>query len=248
MARCFRSLLVLLALLSATRAEAVVAHVQTVQGGSSSLGTTVSTGSFSTTAGNLLICAVVGFLSGNPSDISTVATSTPQSLSLARRATKAENQGNEIWYVANLSGGSITVTATYASSLTFKSILCTEVSGAATSSPLDGAGVDANGNSTSCSTGSYSATSTSFWFASCAASSSGSFSVGGSWTIPTNGSTTGDEPGAVAYYANPGSGSQTATFTIGSSGWIANGVAFLVAGAGGAGPPLGTLSLLGVGR
>jgi hypothetical protein len=239
-----RIVLLLVALFICTaRADAAVVHVQTINASDFSSGTTLTSGSFTTSAGDLLIAAIAYY---DAQTITSVKLDDAIDFTLNISQTHGSDNAirGHIYSVPNVSSGSHTVTVTWSSAALFKMLFVTEVSGAATTTPVDGAGVSDYGNGTSCSSGSYVAAGTSFWYGFAVAPNAGSFTAGTGWTIPTNGSD-GSLFAAVEYKANPGSSPQTADMTIGSTNWICLGIAYAV-------PTVGTghrhRLLLGIGH
>lgn len=222
---------VCLVLLVASTAEAAVAHVQTVNAQDSNSGTTLATGSFTTGAAALLIAAVAYY--DNPAITSVqLDGSTTFALNVAKVSATDGAIHGAIYSLPNVSAGSHTVTVTWASATLYKDLFVTEVSGAATTAELDGAGASNSGTSAACSSGSYAATVTSFWHGLAVAPNSVTFTAGGGgWAIPTNGTLLAGASSAVEYLANPGSSPQTAAMTITNKAWVCIGVAYKVASA-----------------
>lgn len=152
-----------------------------------------------------------------------------------------------IYYLPNVASGSHSVTFNYPSSVAFKRWFVTRVAGAATSSPLDGAGANATGTSTSAASGTYTTVATSFIYGLvCAGSGVTTYTVGSGWTQGQQGAAS--FIGLAEWKANPGGTSHNADATLDiSSTWGATGVAFLVAAAGGSSGCRAALNLLGVG-
>lgn len=240
-----RLLVVLLLVCGATRLEAAHIHTENASDGPSA-STTTTIASYTASAGNLITCATMTFGSGGAPDVSGIARG-GQSFTLGRRedASDTGTQLVEIWYLANASSTTNNIVATWASTPSYRLLICSEFSGVATSSPLDGAGGGTSSSGTTANV-TYSATGSSLFYGAVAAGSSGSFSANNSWTIPTNGSDASNMPGAVAYLDSPGSASQEVSFNIDSSSWGVVGVAFVDAGGGGGGA-CGQRALTGVG-
>jgi len=228
-----------------------VAHVQTVSANDGDGGTTATGPSITTTAGNLLIGVLYGFDpgAGNPTCSAASWNSVAGTQAITKQAASTDSR-IYIFYWENVAAFTGAATFTVSANAGW-SIFLTEVSGAATSSSLDGAGASAASTSTTPASGNFTAAaSDSWWHAAFGAEiSTGSITVGSGWTIPTNGTlqttsgTGSPREAGVEYRANPGStGPFTGDFTISSAAWAAAVVVFKVASGGGGstwGPLLG---------
>src|SRR5262245_41069907 len=223
--------------------QAAVAHVQTTVTSHNTSTTTKTTGSITITGGSNLAIGIAGFDSGGTRTITSVqldgTTNFTQSVFLNNSTDTCS-----IWRLTNVSGGSHTATVTWSSAIQFAAEFLTEFSGGAIASEADGTS-SAMGTSTSAAPGNYGATGTDFFYQMETSVGSTTASVGGSFTIPTNGTEFTNVGAAVAYRANPGSAPQNATFTIDVARFSACGAAFKVAAAVGGNSGL---TLLGVGR
>ena len=209
-----------------------VAHVQTAQTVSNTFRASETTASMTVSEGSLLIVAAAAWNAPPAITVSSVQLDGTTGFSFDKGVSHGSGGRIELWSFANVSAGAHTVTVTWASALTYKTVYLMEVSGTATSSVQDGAGASAVGDSGNPTTGAYNATATSFWVS---AVETGSISIvaGSGWTIPTNGSEIGTPGSAIEHQANPGVGTLTGDFTTDGSGWSVVGMAYLVAGAGG---------------
>jgi hypothetical protein len=226
--------------------HAAVAHVQTIEysdsGGDS---TTTTTGSVITlTAGRLLVVTVVGWGTGPP-----VVTNIQLDGTTALTAAGGLGAVGDVWayqrYLPNVPSGSHGVTVTYDMLASWDSIFLTEISGAATTSPLDGTCATASGNSATPASGNVSGVATSFYIGGFGIGNAGGVTAGSGKTIPTNGISS-VATGAMEYVANPGSTPQNLDFSgVSSSAWVAVGCAYKIAAVG---PVVGSLRLLGAGR
>lgn len=239
-----------------------VAHSQTRNDpfNSGSIANPETTGSLTTSAGSLLLCAVATYAaSTTAAPVSTVKLDASTNFTKARELEATVGGIHirvSIWYLENAASGTHTCEVTYnlsGAGHDVDSIWFTEATGVATSSSLDGAGASTSGTSNAPASGSYTTVGTSFIYGCAAGDQSANpatINAGSGWTIPTNGKVTDGSQyitGAVEYKANPGGTSHNADFSWGSSAnWVSVGVAFLVAGGGG-GTTVKNLAALGVG-
>lgn len=215
-------------------ASAAVAHVQTINAQGFGSSATLTSGSLTTGAASLLI-AGVGWYDNRAITSVMLDGVTAFTFDLYKQRTGDSATRGAVYSLANVSAGSHTVTVTWEAETLYKNLYVTEVSGALTADPLDGAGATMEGDDTACSSGSYGATGTSFWFGLAVIPSNATFTAGaGGWAIPSDGSS-GSSFAAVEYKANPGSSPQTANWTNDSHGWVCMGAAYKIAAA----PPPG---------
>lgn len=140
--RRFLALLALL-LLMPQLAYAALVKVQHKTNTATS-GSTVAVTVTALTGGNLVIVGIGGSLSESVSTVGDGGNTYVQVTSA--KATEAGGRWTDIYYAVNITGGSTTVTVTYsATSAARKAAEVWEVSGAATSNPLDGNGVGTTG-------------------------------------------------------------------------------------------------------
>lgn len=119
--------------LVAPSAWAAPAHVQSPSAATAFSGMTIALAYGSNvTAGSLLVCYIYA-----SHGISSVADSRSQTFSSAINLTDGATYSRAIFYYANTTAGADTVTVTFAGSITYASLQCSEYSGVATSSPLD---------------------------------------------------------------------------------------------------------------
>lgn len=119
--------------LVAPPAWAAPAHVQSPAAATAFSGTTINLAYGSNvTAGNLLVCHIYA-----NHGISSVADSRSQTFSSAVNVTDSSTYSIATFYYANTTGGADTVTVTFAGTITYASLQCSEYSGVATASPLD---------------------------------------------------------------------------------------------------------------
>ena len=107
-------------------------------GGGSGLVSSFSSATFTSTTGDLLVCAVrIG--GSTAATISTVQNANGQNLTLVPGSTYAQsNQAGAMYYIAGVTGrANDTVTVTLSTPLTFCSICVWDISGADVSSPFD---------------------------------------------------------------------------------------------------------------
>ena len=220
-------------LLCSMPAWAAVAHVQTSVTKEGSGDNNLTTAAMTVTAGSLLIVSANTWTGAGEFAVSSVQLDGATDFTHDQTAASDAYSRVELWSLANVAGGSHTVTVTWAGGAPYKTVYLTEVSGAATSLPQDGAGATATGSGTSPSTGPFSATGTSFWIVAVGLGGT-TFTAGAGWTIPTNGSETDNLGTAIEYQANPGTSPLTGDFTTATGAWGIIGMAYKVAPGAGA--------------
>lgn len=225
-----------------------VAHVQTVRTSDhTGVGTAVTLPSYSTGAAALVLVAVAAHDggAGNPTitqvQLDATTNSSPDKVQLA---SSGDSRGY-IFSFPNVGSGAHTIIVTRSSAPVSIEAYVMEVSGAATSSPTDGAGSSTTGTSTNPASGNFtSSASDSFWlgfFMNENGGTDATVAAGSGWTMPAdpNGRVTGATGGVVSgveYRANPAStGPFNAQFTAASATWVALQQPYKVAGGGGGG-------------
>lgn len=221
-----------------------VAHVQTVKQEFDSTGGTTVSKSVTLTGGNLVIVGVclVDTGSGNP----TCSGVTWNGAALNQDKTQQTSTTDSRIYVfslANIAGATANITITRNIALPRGCFFVIEVSGAATSSPADGAGASATGSSTNPASGNFTAGLTDdFWvglFVNEATGADATIAAGSGWSIDaTNGIHTSGTTGArsaMEYRANPVSaGPFNGNFTAATAAWSALVFAYKAASGGAA--------------
>lgn len=215
--------------------------------------TTIVTGSFTPTAGSLLVALCVSFTS-TPT-LSSIKLDATTSFTADSNTTDAGTTYRlVIASLPNVASGAHTVTATYGSALTDGNCWVQEFLGAHASTPTDATGSTGTGTSGAPSSGSFATTSgavTDVYVGIFGDDSTGSdtVSAGTNYTLvgtaASNGAT--NVQSAADYRIQTALSTDAVTFTTTNSHkWFAAGMAYKVAAAGAACTP--TLTLLGVGR
>lgn len=220
-------------------ALAAVAHVQTTKTTDNVASTTTTSGSITLTAGNLL-AACIPYLPPGSETISSVQLDGSTSFTSVLSIKLDTTSGAAVYYLANVAGGSHTVTVTYSGAVTYDTIYLTEISGAKRTSPVDGAGASATGGSTTPASGNYTTLGSSFAYGCIYDVNTTTFTAGSGWTSPSS-DLTGTPGSGVEYKAAPGTTTQNADATGDNVAWAAVGVAFL------SDNTCKTLAILGVG-
>lgn len=221
--------------------EAAIAHVQTASDAPGTVSSDTLVYGSNVTAGSLLVGV---FRCGSAGDPITVEDDLNGAWTQAGKHTQT-NDGNAVIYIfyrANSAAGACTVTATLTASAIFRWII-SEFSGAATSSPLDGATVSAEGDSTDLASGAKTPSADGALFICGGANTGGAtYTAGTDFTIPTNGV---QAPGAgsqrvvLEYFIQSTAASHDGTITQSvSQGWAAILAVFKAPAAGGAASPV----------
>jgi hypothetical protein len=255
-----RALLVSALLLSTANVEAAVAHVQTTKTVDNVIASHLTTtGSMTTTAGNLLLIGATAFAAlGTPLQAITSvkldgATSFTQDITVEANTSSNFRMRVAVFSLPNAAGGAHTVTVDWGaggSGPTNVLVFFMEVSGAATVSVVDGTGSSGSGVSAASASGNFTTVnSNDFWVAvtTTLGAAPATSSAGASWTIPANGSETDSTMnlcGAIEFFANPGSTSGNGTFTVKNADWVNSAIGYKAAAAA---TSTCTRTLLGVG-
>lgn len=223
-----------------------VAHVQTTKTVNNAGTSPQVSGAMTTSAGGLLLFGIMAFNTGTavpvPTSVkldNTTAMGTGD-VTLTANTSSNFNLRSSIYSLPNVAAGSHSVTVVWPAGIPTNCLyFFTEVSGAATSSQVDGVGHGGSGVGTAASSGTFTTTNaTDFWYAitSSLAANPATFSAGASFTIPTNGSETnsaGNLCGACEFWANPGATSGAGTFTLKTGDWVAVAIGYNAAAGGG---------------
>lgn len=208
----------------------VVKHEQTTKTIDNDAGGSTTTGSISLTAGNLLLC-IVNQQRGAASPANPTSVKLDGSTDFTLDKGQATDPGGDdahrvsLHSLANIPGGSHTVTVNYAAGPNRATVFLMEVSGCATASYQDGSGASKfTATTTTPNSGSFSASnSNDFWIAAMVSASSANpatVTAGSGWAIPTNGSETNGASNCVSgveYIENPGVTSEDGTWTASSA-------------------------------
>lgn len=222
-----------------------VAHVQTLNANDNDGGTTATGPSITTTAGNLLAAVLYGFDAGagNPTCSASSFNSVAGTQDITRQQAGTDSR-IYIFHWENIGGVTAAPTFTVSSGAGWW-VVVMEISGAATSSAIDGAGSSATATSTAPAPGVFTAAATTGFTLSAFGAEIATGSITGlsaPWVTPTNGTgqANGREFGVQYQLASPAA--VNGTWTITSAPWAAAQVVYKVAAGGGGttrGIPLG---------